>query len=364
MEWFLYVSFVFLLIRFTIALLNLIHHPLIPVSRSHSYPLLSILIPARNEASNLPCLFSQLQNIKYDPLEIIVLNDHSEDNSEQILKDYQKKSPKITYINGKELPKGWLGKNWACHQLSQIAQGEYMLFLDADISELHPELCVYTVTEAQKRKLALLSIFPQQYMLTMAERSIVPIMHYLLLSLLPLSWIYKLPFPSMSAANGQYMLFNAQIYRRYLWHKSVKKIIVEDIAIMRKIKKQGLKGMTYLSRGLIKCRMYHSYRDGIEGFSKNILAGFGNSITGLMIYLVLVIFSWPFTIIYLPVCVGLLSILMILGIRIIISYISKEHISWNILLHPVHMTHLIAISFLSVYKKTTKRNIWKGRNVA
>jgi len=364
MEWFLYVSFFFLLMRFFITLLNLIYYPLIPAGRSHNHPLLSILIPARNEAQNLPGLFNQLQHIKYDPLEIIILNDHSEDNTEQILQDYQKQWKKITYVNGSELPADWLGKNWACHQLSQLAQGEYMLFLDADISEIHPELCTYTVTEAQKHKLALLSIFPQQYMFTLAEKSIVPIMHYLLLSLLPLSWIYKLPFPSMSAANGQYMLFDTQIYRKYRWHESVKKIIVEDIAIMRNIKKQGLKGMTYLSRGLIRCRMYHSYWEGIEGFSKNILAGFGNSITGLMIFLLLVIFAWPFTIIYLPAHTGLLSIVMVLGIRIIISYMSKEHIGWNILLHPVHMMHLVALSFLSVYKKTTKRNIWKGRNVA
>ncbi len=189
-------------------------------------------------------------------------------------------------------------------------------------------------------------------------------MHYLLLSLLPLKWIYSLPFPSMAAANGQFMLFHAQTYHQFHWHQLAKRIIVEDIAIMRMIKSKKLKGMTYLSRGLIRCRMYQNYQDGIQGFSKNMLAGFGNSVLVLIIYLVLVAFIWPFVIVKISLYTFLICIFMILSMRSMISLLSRESIIWNLCLHPIQMYHLILISLLSIYKKATRRNTWKGRNIS
>jgi len=359
-----YFAISFLLIRFCLTLWNFISYPVIKYTALAQQPFLSILIPARNEAHNLPHLFGLIDQINYHNYELIVLDDHSEDNTASILEKYAKKWDRFTYLTGKELPEFWLGKNWACHQLAIKAKGDYLLFMDADIAEIHPLLCQYTIATAQQKKLALLSIFPQQQMKSFSERVVVPIMHYLLLSLLPLNWILHLPFPSMAAANGQFMLFDAEIYRRFQWHKQVKTTIVEDIAIMRKLKKSRLRGMTYLSKGMISCRMYKSYREGIDGFSKNILAGFGNSMIGITLYLVLILLAWPFIIWYFPYEIWLPLLGLILLIRAIISLLARESIFHNLWMHPIHMVSLLVISYLSIYKKITKRNIWKGRNVA
>ncbi len=327
-------------------------------------PSVSILIPARNEADNLPTILDQLINLDPRPLEIIILNDQSTDNTEEILQTFGRRYPSIRYINGAPLPEGWLGKNWACHQLGQAAKGEYFLFLDADIASLHPQILAKLVAEAQYLKTALISIFPDQIMETWGERLTVPLMHYLLLSMLPLWWIYRLPFPSMAAANGQFMLFDGEIYRAQRWHEQAKEIIVEDIRIMQKVKEAGLKGMTFVGADLIRCRMYRSFNEGIQGFSKNILAGFGNSIVGLLLFLGLVVFGWiGLMIVDLPSWAwgGILTIMLL--IRGMISYLAGQSIGINLGLHPAHMLLLVGIGILSIWKKFNGKNEWKGRNV-
>ncbi|MEL6132865.1 MAG: glycosyltransferase family 2 protein, partial [Bacteroidota bacterium] len=287
-----YVLLGFLLLRVGVGMLNTVFPPKLKKQELDNSPTVSVLIPARNEAHNLPHLFEQLLGLNYSSLEIIVLNDQSEDETEQILQQYASQHAQIRYLNGKPLPSGWLGKNWACHQLGEAARGEYFLYLDADIHRLDPAILPTTIRYMERLETALISIFPNQIMETTGERWTVPIMHYLLLSLLPLWWIYRLPFPSMAAANGQFMLFKACDYREQKWHEQVKSVIVEDIAIMQKIKAAGLKGMTFVGSGLIYCRMYQSLGEGIKGFSKNILSGFGNSIVGLIVYIFLIIRGW------------------------------------------------------------------------
>lgn len=358
-----YILLGFLCLRLIVSLLNWITQPVVRRNALNEFPLVSILIPARNEVLNIQPLVRQLRNLSYPNLEVIVLNDQSEDATEMLLKEASDTWKSFRYINGKSLPAGWLGKNWACHQLSQEAQGEYFLFLDADIAQLDAQLIQFTLGEMQQRSLALLSIFPDQLMLSLGERLVVPIMHYLLLSLLPLWWIYRLPFPSMSAANGQFMLFDAKAYIKYRWHEQVKTVIVEDIAIMQQIKQNRLKGMTFVAKGLIVCRMYDSFSDGVSGFSKNILAGFGNSIPGILIYLFLIFFGWGALLFYLSFQWVSLAILMMGMIRIAVSALANQSIVKNLFLHPIQIWIWVGISILSIYKKLSGKNEWKGRNL-
>ena len=353
----------FLIIRWLVALTNWLSTPKLFPGKIKEKPLISILIPARDEAHNLPNLFHELLALTYPNVEIIVLNDHSEDQTEEILMDYAARIPHLKYFNGVALPKGWLGKHWACHQLAQQASGRYFLFLDADISRINPEILEYGLAFAEDRQLTLLSLFPNQIMQTEGERLVVPIMHYLLLSLLPLWAIYYLPFPSMAAANGQFMLFSRDDYVKYRWHERVKEIIVEDIAIMQQVKQAKLKGMTLLANGWIYCRMYPNFASSIDGFSKNILSGFGNSISGLLIYLVLVVLIWGFLVFYLPVWVIFASVTLILSMRAMISFSSGQNVWSNLVRHPLQMISLLWISFIAIRKRFTSKNEWKGRKL-
>ena len=108
-----------------------------PVIKKESYqlrrrPLVSVLIPARNEEANIQWCLTHVLNQSYLNTEVIVLDDQSEDNTHAIVTEMQKKHPNLKLFRGKDLPGGWNGKNWACHQLSQKARGEIIIFVDAD----------------------------------------------------------------------------------------------------------------------------------------------------------------------------------------------------------------------------------------
>ncbi len=357
---------VFLVIRTGIALLNWLQHPGLGrflAKERADYPLISLLIPARNEAATLPVLLPMLLDLTYPNFEVVVLNDQSEDETEAVLQQFSGKDSRLRYLNGLPLPAGWLGKNWACHQLSQEAKGAYFLFLDADIQEVKPAALTQALAGINQRKAALLSVFPDQEMITPGEWMVVPVMHYLLLSLLPLNWIWQLPFPSMAAANGQFMFFEGDMYRKHLWHSQARDRIVEDIAISQMIKKAGLKTTTVVADGLVTCRMYRTFAEGIQGFSKNLLAGFGNSIAGMLVYEVLVIVGWLFVAPSLPVALLLVCIGLILLQRTFISLLAHQRVLNNLILHPVQMGVMLILGAGSIIKRIRRRNTWKGRNV-
>jgi hypothetical protein len=118
------------------------------------------------------------------------------------------KHPRFKVIKGNALPAHWLGKNYACHQLAQQATGEYYLFLDAD-EQVQKGLINSAVHRMKLRDLSLLSLFTNQTMLSVGEEMVVPLMHYILLNLLPLRLVYLVKSAAVAAASGQFMLFDA-----------------------------------------------------------------------------------------------------------------------------------------------------------
>ncbi|MEL6673937.1 MAG: glycosyltransferase family 2 protein [Bacteroidota bacterium] len=357
------ITLAFLGIRFLVSLGNWLSQPRLQAGQLKGSPKVSILIPARNEAHNLPHLFSQLKPLSYPHLEILILDDHSEDETAILIQEAQAEIGGLSYRAGAPLPADWLGKNWACHQLGQAATGDFFLFLDADIHRLKPGFIEATIAEMEKKQLSLLSLFPNQLMITRGEQLVVPIMHYLLLSLLPLAFIYRLPFPSMAAANGQFMCFRAEDYRQHQWHQQVKQVIVEDIAIMQTLKKAGKRGMTFVGNAWVHTRMYQNFQEGIEGFSKNMLSGFGNQIWGLLVYVFFMYFAWVVVWPAFPPYAGYISIALMLGIRAMISDLADQPILRNLLLHPLQMAILVWIGGQSIRKKWRGKNEWKGRNL-
>lgn len=358
----LYIAVGFLAIRFFVSVANLLARPYLQVAELEDLPLVSVLIPARNEAANIHATLQSLVDMHYPNLEVIVLDDGSEDETYAIAAEFARVDARFRVEKGSSLPEDWLGKNWACHQLAGLATGDWLLFIDADVV-LHSGAIQGGLVEMQKRDLALLSLFPDQIMVTTGEKLVVPVMHHLLLSLLPLPLVTASKNPAFAAANGQYMLFNATTYRVQNWHEQVKDEIVEDIAIMRRVKAAGLKGRVLLGNRLVQCRMYHNFQEGWRGFSKNLLAGFNNSIIGLLFYLLLVSFAWiAFVVEPQPVLLALFVGLS-LGIRVCISLLGKQPVWFNLFFHPVQQVIWTGMSLRSAWLKIRGNNEWKGRNI-
>jgi len=331
-----------------------------------SSPMVSVLIPARNEEKNIGRCLESLQLQNYPNYEVIVLDDQSDDDTVAIIKTWQKRFSNLKLMQGKTPPAGWTGKNWACHQLSEVACGEYLIFADADTWQ-HPDAICDTTGWMQQYEAGVFSAFPQQITRTFAEKLIVPLIDVILYASLPLWSIYKSRFPSMSAANGQWLAFRKETYKTLGGHQGVKNEVVEDLAIARLAKRQGVRVLSVAGTGRIFARMYHSFSEIWIGFSKNMYGIF--STKKVLFFVTLIgIFSLsvlPFGLLLIPETqsVGLLLVGLNLFIRYLLALKYKHSLLLSTILHPVAMIFLLAIALNSFYTVRTNRVVWKNRKV-
>lgn len=359
---FCYLIYFFLILRFCVTLFNFISNPKLTKVSHQYHDLVSILIPARDEEKNILTLLQSIKNQDYKHIEVLILDDHSSDETYNITAGFTSKNPAFKVIKGKELPAGWLGKNFACHQLARQAKGKYLLFLDAD-EEVDNGLINSAIYRTKVHHLSLLSLFTNQVMVSFGEKLVVPLMHFILLNLLPLRLIYLSKNPAFAAASGQFMFFDAEKYHQHQWHEKVKDQVVEDVEIMKCVKQQKLKGEGLLANGLIRCRMYNNYQEAVYGFSKNFLAPFNYSTITFLLYIVFIIGGPVLVALTLPLQLFLMLVSLIVLTRIMISLSSGQNPFYNVLLHPLQMISLIIVAHLSVRKHLTKTVTWKGRKV-
>lgn len=358
----LLVIFIFLILRFAVTLFNFVSNPKLP-RISKPYPdKVSILIPARDEAEDILTLLQSIHEQDHQNYEVIILDDHSSDDTYAICESFAAAHPKFKVLKGKPLPQGWLGKNYACYQLAQQATGQFFLFLDAD-ERVYNGLLNSTIHRMYLRKLSLLSLFTNQQMVTNGEKVVVPLMHYILLNLLPLRLVYLVKSASVAAASGQFMLFDANLYREHQWHQLAKAKVVEDVEIMKLVKGFKQNGEALLANGMISCRMYKGYNEAVNGFGKNFLAAFNYNVIGFLIYLMLII-AGP-VIVVMAMNLNLIFIMIgLMGLtRIMISLLAGQSVSRNLVLHPWQMLTLLLIGITSIQKRLTKTTVWKGRKI-
>ena len=247
------------------------------------YPRVSILIPARNEEANIgPCVRSLLAQA-YPSFEVLVVDDNSCDHTWQVLTELAARTDRLRVFRGQPLPAGWLGKHWACHQLAQAATGDLLLFTDADTRH-HPHALRDAVAALLDQKADLLTAIPRQQVETWGERLIVPLFPWAIFCFLPLALAHRWRWPVFSASVGQLMLFRRSAYERIGGHASVRHTVIDDIALGRRIKAQGLRWRLFNAVDRVHCRMYHSIREVYQGFSKNLFPAFGYNIPVFILF--------------------------------------------------------------------------------
>jgi hypothetical protein len=229
-------------------------------------PRTSILIPARDEATRLPKLLPGLLAQGAD--EVIVLDDESTDGTADLLAQYR--YPRLKVIAGKPRPDGWIGKNWACHQLAEAATGDLLVFCDADVV-LRPKVLGALWSEFVRQRADVVSVFPRQITGTTGERFLVPLIDETLLSFLPHK-LLDLPVPSAATANGQVLAFRREAYAAIGGHQAVRDRIVEDIALGRRTRRMGFRLGLALGGDLVQARMYDDYPSAVAGFGKSLRA--------------------------------------------------------------------------------------------
>ncbi len=358
-----YFIWVFAWVRLAISFINWLFRQYLPqVDYLSETPLVSVLIPARNEEFNIQNILNDLLLFTYPKMEIIVYDDQSTDKTADIIEQFMQRSINLQLIKGTGPEKGWLGKNYACHQLALAAKGEKLLFLDADV-RVNDGLLEKTIYYMYKHDLKLLSIFPKQIMASIGGRLSVPLMNWILLSLLPLPLVRFTNMGAFSAANGQFMFFDAQTYRDVLPHNICRTNQVEDIAILKEFKKRRLKRATLLGEDDIRCSMYDTLEEAINGFSKNVFHFFGGSRL-LTIFFALVTTIGPFWIFIEDGCIwGIMYMFLIVLIRFFTSLSSRQSSLWNIMLQIPQQGVFLVIIIKALLSYQQKYIIWKGRNV-
>lgn len=362
MIWLAAIIFSFLILRLGVAVSNLLARQWLKKGTPGHPARVSVLIPARNEEKNIENLLRGLLQQDWPLHEILIYDDLSEDNTPHIVGRMAAQEPLIRYLKGNPLPRGWLGKNHACHQLAAHATGQYLLFLDADVVP-KPGLVSSALGYMQRYHLHLLSLFPSQIMNSAGEKVSIPLMNWVLLSLLPLALTRRSGHPAFAAANGQFMMFEAAAYHQHQFHEQVRHHQVEDIRIARMMKRNKLRIQTLLGGRLIYCRMYDGFRTSVDGFSKNVLEFFGGSLWAGPLFAIITTLG----IIPVWLATGLQGLLvylaMTLTIRLVVTISSHQPIKQNLLLWPFQHGAFMFIMLMALKNRLRGKNTWKGRNI-
>lgn len=358
-----YIIFSFGALRLMVSFINLAFREKPRRGTLYDKPLVSVLIPARNEESNIGTLLGDLDEQLYENVEILVFDDMSEDDTAKVVLSHSERDKRIRLIRSEGLPEGWTGKNYACHCLAKEAGGRWLLFLDADV-RISGSIIPDMISFANRHRLALISIFPKQIMISTGEKISVPVMNYILLSLLPLVFVRKvMRFPSLSAANGQFMFYDTEIYRRVQPHEKLRNKRVEDIAGARMLKRMRYRIACLTGDDSIKCRMYRDFREAAEGFSKNIIAYFGNSFFAAILFWFVTTFGFIPVFIYLQLWQALAYIGIGLLIRVFVSAASGQNIAQN-LFYAIPQQMAAGFFIIKAIINSLKGGYeWKGRSV-
>ncbi|HEX3386702.1 MAG TPA: glycosyltransferase family 2 protein [Mucilaginibacter sp.] len=358
----IYATFIFLILRFVVTLFNFISDPKLRRVNRHYNDFVSILIPARDEESNILILLNSILKQDYRDYEVIVLDDDSSDTTYKLCADFAAKHSSFRVIKGKPLPDDWLGKNYACYQLANEAKGDLLLFLDADV-KLTDNAINSAVHRMYSGKLSLFSLLPNQQMDTLGEKTVVPLLHYGALSLIAFRLVQLAKIAQLSVACGQFMLFEAGSYRRYQWHEQAKDKVVEDLEIMRLVVGTKLNGECLLANNLVSCRMYRDYHSAIKGLRKSTLGAFRYNIFSLLVYLLLLIAGPMIVLMTLNANLIMMMAGLIILARTMVSFMAGQNPLLNIVLHPVQMVNFVVIAITAIQRQLTRTNVWKGRRV-
>ena len=234
-------------------------------------PLISVIIPARNEQRNIRhCLECMLQQ-DYPNFELIIVDDRSSDETPRILAELAGWDARLRVIEGVELPTGWAGKPHALVQGVTQARGDWLCFMDAD-TFASPGLLSATYSMASELRADMFSILTAQVLGSFWERTVLPLVFLGLSFGFPADRVNDPSRPD-AISNGQYILIKRQVYEAIGGHGAVKDHIDEDKAIAVLAKRAGFRLVLADGRGVARTRMYTSLSEMWEGWTKNIYLG-------------------------------------------------------------------------------------------
>lgn len=333
-------------------------------------PLISVLIPARNESAGIERTIRAVLDSSYPALEVCVLDDHSTDETFQIVEQIAAKDDRVQLASAPELPKGWCGKQHACWELSKRAKGSHLLFLDADVrldrSAIERSFNLFKASEVD-----LLSCFPRQETGTLLERLLIPLIHFVLLGFLSLRQMRARTEPAFAAGCGQFFLTSAVAYQESGGHQEIRESLHDGLRLPRLYRAAGLKTDLFDGTDLAVVRMYKNGSEVWSGLQKNACEGLGSPkligpisvilILGQVMPFILVGcyassgMSWVFALSLIAALFGIL-------IRFVAALRFRQSL-FGAVLHPIGITLLLIIQWTALIRLLQGQGgNWKGRS--
>ncbi len=237
-------------------------------------PAVSVMVPARNEATAIePCVRAILAS-RDVALEVVVLDDSSTDGTDAIVRQLAEHDPRVRLVRGRPLPSGWCGKQHACAQLAEAATHDTWMFLDTDVL-LAPDAVHRCVAFLDASQASLVSGFPRQVTGSFLEWLLLPLIHFVLLGFLPIARSRVDNSPGLAAGCGQLFVTRRDDYRQAGGHAAIRASLHDGIKLPRAFRRAGLRTDIFDATDIASCRMYTKSLDVWKGLSKNATEGIG-----------------------------------------------------------------------------------------
>lgn len=322
---------------------------------------LSVIIPARNEASSLPLLLDDLKHQTVQPLEIIVADDGSTDRTSHLASSFG-----ATVLTLSNKPESWIGKSWACQKGAEAASGRLLLFVDADV-RLKEDGIARLLASFDKDTL---SVMPWHETQKSFEQ------FSLLFNLIQAAGNgTTLPVQKCSGLYGPVILMTREIYEDIAGHESVHQSIIEDVALGQQLKSRGYSFKVCVGDPSIRYRMYAGgIKDLLEGWTKNIAWG----AAAAPFWQFVLVFIWMTSLISVPlnlatyavsqniagvVTYGAFYLLWVIVLRYVSNKLGKFQV-WAVICYPLIMVVTLLVFFLSAIKKIFGLKVrWKDRTI-
>jgi hypothetical protein len=341
-----------------------------PAGGGPGAPRVSVCIPARNEEMNVGPVVRGALASRGVEVEVLVYDDQSTDGTPGILARLCTEDARVRAVETRPLPEGWNGKQWGCERMGQAARGEWLLFTDADV-RLAPDCLVRALDEAALLRADLLSTIPREEVGSFLERMVVPLIHWMLFSWLPMPRMRTTNDPATSAGCGQFLLVRREAWRAAGGHAAFRDSMHDGIRLPRNVRRAGLRSDLYDGSDGVRCRMYRGAAQTWRGFTKNAYEGLGSPLV-LAVFTLLeaggILLPWAWLAAAVasggmplgPTVLAWFAVGAQLVQRALLAARFSQPVSC-VLLHPVSIALLLAIQWRSWWLHVTKRRAWKGR---
>lgn len=338
-------------------------------------PKVSVLVPARNEERAIGRLLSDVLASTDVDLELIVLDDASDDDTTTVVLRHAGEDPRVQLVRGQPLPPGWCGKQHACWQLAKEARHDIWVFLDVDV-EVTPDGIARAVAFLDANRAALVSGFPRQNTAAVLDWLLLPLINYVLVGYLPLARARQVNSPSLAAGCGQLFVTRRLDYEQAGGHAAIRASLHDGVKLPRAYRRAGLVTDIFDATEIASCRMYSTSRDVWRGLSKNATEGIGSPATLL-----------PFTILLaggsvLPIVVAGIGLATgfsgwsVAGVAVALVAVAASYLPrvldtirfrqsfTSALVHPLGVAVLLAIQWVALVRKALGLSTsWRGRSL-